>query len=75
MRGNQTLNLSVKPVLSKTEDPKEQRYRLGFLNQGETKVTTLPFGQALQAFRSTKIRNILCCFSSWRRRSFSGRFR
>ncbi len=47
MRGNQTLNFHLKPVLSKTEDPKEQRYRLGFLNKSETKVTTLPFVQAL----------------------------
>jgi regulator of sigma E protease len=47
MRGNQTLNFHLKPVLSKTEDPKEQRYRLGFLNKSETKVTTLPFFQAL----------------------------
>jgi regulator of sigma E protease len=47
LRSSQTLNFSLKPVLSKTEDPKEQRYRLGFLNKSETKVTTLPFGQAL----------------------------
>jgi regulator of sigma E protease len=47
IRGNQTLSFHLKPVLSKTEDPKEQRYRLGFLNKSETKVTTLPFGQAL----------------------------
>jgi regulator of sigma E protease len=47
IRGSQTLSLSVKPMLGKTEDPKEQRYRLGFLNKSETKVTTLPFGQAL----------------------------
>ena len=46
-RGSQTLNFHLSPVLSKTEDPKEQRYRLGFLNKSETKVTTLPFGQAL----------------------------
>ena len=48
VRGNQTLNLRMQPVLSKTEDPKEQRYRLGFLNQEETTVTQLPFTQALQ---------------------------
>jgi regulator of sigma E protease len=47
IRGAQTLSFSLKPVLSKTEDPKEQRYRLGFLNKSETKVTTLPFTQAL----------------------------
>ncbi len=47
IRGGQTLSFNLKPVLSKTEDPKEQRYRLGFLNKSETKVTTLPFTQAL----------------------------
>jgi len=47
IRGGQTLSFNLKPVLSKTEDPKEQRYRLGFLNKSETKVTTLPFAQAL----------------------------
>jgi regulator of sigma E protease len=47
-RGSQTLNLRMQPVLSKTEDPKEQRYRLGFLHREETKVTRLPFAQALQ---------------------------
>jgi regulator of sigma E protease len=48
LRGSQTLTFKMQPVLSKTEDPKEQRYRLGFLNQEETKVTRLPFSQALQ---------------------------
>jgi regulator of sigma E protease len=48
LRGSQTLNLRMQPVLSKTEDPKEQRYRLGFLHREETKVTRLPFAQALQ---------------------------
>jgi regulator of sigma E protease len=47
IRGTQTLSFRMQPVLSKTEDPKEQRYRLGFLNKGENKVTTLPFAQAL----------------------------
>lgn len=47
IRGNRTLSFHLKPVLSKTEDPKEQRYRLGFLNKSETKVTTLPFTQAI----------------------------
>jgi regulator of sigma E protease len=48
LRGNQTLNFpNLSPVLAKTEDPKEQRYRLGFVARSETKVTTLPFGQAL----------------------------
>jgi regulator of sigma E protease len=47
MRGNETLTLHVIPVLAKTEDPREERYRLGFLGKSETKVTTLPFAQAL----------------------------
>jgi regulator of sigma E protease len=47
VRGSQTLSFHMTPVLSKTEDPKEQRYRLGFINKSETKVTTLPFTQAL----------------------------
>ncbi|MGA9545862.1 MAG: RIP metalloprotease RseP [Candidatus Sulfotelmatobacter sp.] len=47
-RDGQTLSLvGLKPVLGKTEDPKEQRYRLGFVARSETKVTTLPFSQAL----------------------------
>ena len=48
VRGSQTLSFQdLIPVLGKTEDPKEQRYRLGFVAKSETKVTTLPFGQAL----------------------------
>jgi regulator of sigma E protease len=46
-RNGQTLGFRLQPVLSPTEDPKEQRYRLGFVNKGVTKVTTLPFTQAL----------------------------
>ena len=47
-RGDQTLTFRLQPVLSPTEDPKEQRYRLGFVNKGVTKVTTLPFTAALR---------------------------
>jgi regulator of sigma E protease len=47
VRGNQTLSFHLKPVLAKTEDPKEFRYRLGFLSKSDTKVTKLPFAQAL----------------------------
>ena len=47
LRGGQTLQFRMSPVLSKTEDPKENRYRLGFSNKGEVKVTTLPFSKAL----------------------------
>src|SRR5208282_82363 len=47
-RDGQTLALNgLIPVLGKTEDPKEQRYRLGFVARSETKVTTLPFAEAL----------------------------
>ena len=48
IRGNHTLHFQMQPVLSKTEDPKEVRYRLGFSNKGEIKVTTLPFAKALK---------------------------
>jgi regulator of sigma E protease len=46
-RDGQTLNFRLSPVLSKAEDPREQKYRLGFLNKPEMKITTLPFTQAL----------------------------
>jgi regulator of sigma E protease len=46
IRGGETLSFRMSPVLSKTDDPKEKRYRLGFVNKSEMKVTTLPFGQA-----------------------------
>ena len=46
-RSGQTLDFQLTPVLSQTEDPKEQRYRLGFVNKGVTKVSQLPFAQAL----------------------------
>jgi regulator of sigma E protease len=47
IRGSQSLSFHLTPVLANTEDPKEQRYRLGFLNKSETKITKLPFTQAL----------------------------
>jgi len=47
IRGNQSLDFHLTPVLGKTEDPKEQRYRLGFVAKSETKVTKLPFPEAL----------------------------
>jgi regulator of sigma E protease len=47
LRGNQTLDFHVTPVLAKTEDPKEQKYRLGFLNKEDTAVKRLPFVQAV----------------------------
>jgi len=45
-RGDQMLHFRLTPVLSKTENPKESRYRLGFLNAGEMKVTKLTLPQA-----------------------------
>jgi len=48
LRDGQTLHFRMSPVLSKTEDPKEDRYRLGFSNKGDIKVTTLPFTKALR---------------------------
>jgi regulator of sigma E protease len=48
VRGGETLHLRIQPVLSPTEDPKESRYRLGFLNKGESKVTKLGLPQALR---------------------------
>jgi regulator of sigma E protease len=47
-RSGQTLDFKLTPVLSQTEDPKEQRYRLGFVNKGVTKVSQLPFAQAVR---------------------------
>jgi regulator of sigma E protease len=47
VRGTETLHFHMTPVLASTEDPKEQRYRLGFTNKGEMRVTTLPFAKAL----------------------------
>jgi|SRR5579871_1278147 regulator of sigma E protease len=47
-RGSQTFNVQLKPVLSSTEDPREQRYRLGFVNKGLTKVTQLSLPAALK---------------------------
>jgi regulator of sigma E protease len=47
-RGSQALQFTLRPVLTSTEDPHEQRYRLGFVNKGVTKVTTLAFPAALK---------------------------
>jgi len=48
VRGDRTVSFHLQPVLSSTEDPKEQRYRLGFVNKGVTKVSKLPFPAALR---------------------------
>jgi len=47
VRGNQTLSFHLQPVLAPTEDPKEKRYRLGFLPKDLTKVTKLRLPAAL----------------------------
>jgi len=59
IRGGQTLSFHLIPALGKTEDPKEQRYRLGFVAKSEMKVTTLPFGQALSLSLVQNKRNSL----------------
>ncbi|HEY1465193.1 MAG TPA: RIP metalloprotease RseP [Terriglobales bacterium] len=48
LRNGKPLAFQVQPVLAKTEDPNEKRYRLGFANAPETKVRTMPFGAAFQ---------------------------
>jgi regulator of sigma E protease len=47
-RNGKMLTFRLQPVLSQTEDPKEQRYRLGFVNKGVTKVSQLSFPAALR---------------------------
>jgi len=46
LRDGQQLNFRVQPVLAKTENGDEKRYRIGFLNTPEMKVGSLPFVQA-----------------------------
>jgi regulator of sigma E protease len=46
LRGGQTLNFHIQPVLSTGENAKQQRYRLGFVNKGEITVSRLPFARA-----------------------------
>jgi regulator of sigma E protease len=48
LRGDQTLTFHLKPVLAPTEDPKEHRYRLGFVHKDVTEVTQLSFPAALK---------------------------
>jgi regulator of sigma E protease len=47
MRDGNPLHFRVQPVLSKTENRKESRYRLGFLHTAAMEATRLPFSQAL----------------------------
>jgi regulator of sigma E protease len=46
VRDGQTLNFQVQPVLAKTESPSEKRYRIGFQNAAEMKVSQLSFTEA-----------------------------
>lgn len=46
VRDGQTLNFQLQAVLAKTEVPGEKRYRIGFQNAPETKVSRLPFVEA-----------------------------
>jgi len=48
LRDGHTLTFHVQPVLAKTEDPNEKRYRLGFKPSAEMKATRLPLVAALQ---------------------------
>lgn len=45
-RDGQKLQFRVQPVLAKTEDASESRYRIGFQNAPEMKIGKLPFGEA-----------------------------
>ncbi len=46
LRNGQTLNFTVTPVLADTESA-EKRYRIGFQNTAEMRVSSLPFTEAL----------------------------
>ncbi|HEX4426690.1 MAG TPA: RIP metalloprotease RseP [Terriglobales bacterium] len=48
LRQGKVMNFNVQPVLAKTEDPNEKRYRLGFKPSAEMKVTSLGFGDAVR---------------------------
>jgi regulator of sigma E protease len=45
-RDGHKLDFQVQPVLAKTEDASESRYRIGFQNATEMKIGKLPFGEA-----------------------------
>ena len=46
-RDGEEFNVRLTPVLAKTEDPNEKRYRIGFSNQSQVKTSRLPFVEAL----------------------------
>jgi len=47
LRDGQQFNVRLTPVLAKTEDLNEKRYRIGFSNQQQIKVSRLPFAAAV----------------------------
>ena len=47
LRDGKQFNVNLTPVLAKTEDPNEKRYRIGFGHQPQMKVSRLPFAAAL----------------------------
>jgi len=47
LREGKEFNVRVQPTLAKTEDPNEKRYRIGFQNNPQMKVTHLSFPQAV----------------------------
>lgn len=46
-RGGKQFTVQVQPTLASTEDPNEKRYRIGFSNKPEMKVTRLSFAEAV----------------------------
>lgn len=47
LRDGRQFDVRLTPVLAKTEDPNEKRYRIGFGNQLQMKATRLPFAAAV----------------------------
>lgn len=45
-RDGKEFNVRLTPVLANTEDPSEKRYRIGFGNEPDMKITRLPFAAA-----------------------------
>jgi len=48
LRDGQKLSFTVKPVLAKTDDPNEKRYRIGFQSLPDYKVSSLPLSEAFK---------------------------
>jgi regulator of sigma E protease len=47
LRDGQQLRFHIQPVLSRTEDPNEQRYRIGFSSRSQMRTIRLSFPQAV----------------------------